>query len=238
MVRGCRLATALSYCCPCLQELLSPRDVSVIGLAILVLGAALLFSIASRLRGQEELLNWSKEPWQEADCFIHQVGIMYTGDCNVPQEAEDEEPYDYGAWPPVKKSSREAPVAHYTRCPEDAVVSAKQEQRCPQAQSPKTIAMTPSKDPEGPVMPRYNLVVCRNSFLPWALVEIQTPSSLPVNTTMDGFCSYKAGLPQWSGTQSLPIARRYLDDLTKRRGASRCWVLAQSTCLAVGLHRP
>eukprot|EP00913_Durusdinium_trenchii_P007077 g6658.t1 len=51
-------------------------------------------------------MRWSAERWEEARCFVQEVGIEYTGDCNLRVD-EEELPFDYGAWPPVKKSSAE-----------------------------------------------------------------------------------------------------------------------------------
>ncbi|CAE7289404.1 unnamed protein product [Symbiodinium microadriaticum] len=232
MVRCCRLATVLTYCCPCLPELLSPRDVSIIGLAVLVMSAALLLGIASRQRGEEALLAWSQEPWQKARCSVHQVGIAYSGDCNLPRD--EEEAYDYGAWPPVKKSSIEAPRHHYTKCPQAGWTCAA-EGKAPEAENASTV----SRDTLGPIMPRYNLVVCRNSFLPWAMVRIQT-ESLQTNVSQQVFCGYQAGLPQWSHTETLATAQKFLDSFPPREGSCTCWVLALhgSGCHAVSLQRP
>ncbi|CAE7511179.1 unnamed protein product [Symbiodinium pilosum] len=88
-------------------------------------------------------------------------------------------------------------------------------------------------------MPRYNLVVCRNSFLPWAMVHVHT-DGLQANGTKKVYCGYKAGLPLWSHTETLPAAQRFLEDFAPRQGSSSCWVLEmQGTgCHSVALQRP
>eukprot|EP00435_Cladocopium_sp_Y103_P011731 s1445_g3.t1 len=109
--------TALCYtCCPFLSELLSPREVLALSVTVLLTIAALLFGLASGQNSQVELTRWSKEDWRESSCLVRQVGIAYTGDCNL--HMDEGVAFDYGKWPPVKKSSAEAPEYDYAECPE------------------------------------------------------------------------------------------------------------------------
>ncbi|CAJ1448452.1 unnamed protein product [Effrenium voratum] len=128
------------------------------GMVLMLGAAALLFGVAGRQQTQEALVGWSQQHWREAKCLVHEAGIEYTGDCNVHLEDAD-----YGAWPPVKKSFAVAPGYKYQRCPE---VFRSSRTHCSELK-PETAQA------DGINMPRYNLIVCHHSFLPWALVQVE-----------------------------------------------------------------
>ncbi|CAJ1399786.1 unnamed protein product [Effrenium voratum] len=166
--------------CPVLSELLSPREIFTLCMVLMLGAAALLFGVAGRQQTQEALVGWSQQHWREAKCLVHEAGIEYTGDCNVHLEDAD-----YGAWPPVKKSFAVAPGYKYQRCPE---VFRSSRTHCSELK-PETAQA------DGINMPRYNLIVCHHSFLPWALVQVEglSPSEQDQHGR-NASCGYQMGL--------------------------------------------
>ncbi|CAK9065411.1 unnamed protein product [Durusdinium trenchii] len=208
MAKG-RLTAFCYACCPFLLELLSPREIFALGITFLIAAAALLFGLSGRQRtqewDQEELMRWSAERWEEARCFVQEVGIEYTGDCNLRVD-EEELPFDYGAWPPVKKSSAEAPQYNYTECPE-----AHQSCSAGDSGAPELAFLSANTPKQGINMPRYNLVACRNSFLPWAALHVDMggrSAEAETETHRNVSCGYKMGFT--SPEESIPLAQRVL----------------------------
>ncbi|CAK9065409.1 unnamed protein product [Durusdinium trenchii] len=239
MAKG-RLTAFCYACCPFLLELLSPREIFALGITFLIAAAALLFGLSGRQRtqewDQEELMRWSAERWEEARCFVQEVGIEYTGDCNLRVD-EEELPFDYGAWPPVKKSSAEAPQYNYTECPE-----AHQSCSAGDSGAPELAFLSANTPKQGINMPRYNLVACRNSFLPWAALHVDMggrSAEAETETHRNVSCGYKMGFT--SPEESIPLAQRVLHGFgdTSNAGIS-CWVLDLESkgCRAVALQAP
>ncbi|CAJ1358806.1 unnamed protein product [Effrenium voratum] len=165
--------------CPVLSELLSPREIFTLCMVLMLGAAALLFGVAGRQQTQEALVGWSQQHWREAKCLVQEAGIEYTGDCNVHLEDAD-----YGAWPPVKKSFAVAPGYKYQRCPE---VFRSSRTHCSELK-PETAQA------DGINMPRYNLIVCHHSFLPWALVQVEGLSPSEQDQHGNASCGYQMGL--------------------------------------------
>lgn len=222
--------TALCYaCCPFLSEVLSPREALALSVTVLLAIAALLFRLASGQNIQVELTRWSKEDWRESTCLVTQVGIEYTGDCNL--HMDDRLPFDYGKWPPVKKSNAEAPDYDYAECPKALTCS---------AESPAVpeLAVLTAPPRQGINMPRYNLVACHNSFLPWASVEV-----VPGSHTSHGAAGFKScsscgfRLGYRFHEESLDESQLFLSNLSVGGNVS-CWSLHLQECRAVALEAP
>ena len=227
MAPGGVLTVCCYTCCPFLGELLSPREVIALGLTILLALAALLLGLAGGQEAEVALLRWSNEDWRDAECWVQQVGIDYTGDCNLREKDEEGEPFNYGLWPPVKKSSAEAPQYDYSKCPK-AHMSCSADAKSPE------LVLAP-KSNQGINMPRYNLVACHNSFVPWAMVEVSSNSSNSTVQTESTFCGFQLGFRFQE--ESLLASQQIVKHLSDE-GHVSCWVLDRQDCHAVALQAP
>lgn len=220
--------TALCYaCCPFLSELLSPREALALSVTLFLAIAALLFGLAGQ-NTEGELTRWSLEDWQKSTCWVEQVGIEYSGDCNL--HMDEGVPFDYGKWPPVKKSNAEAPDYDYAECPEAPTCSAES------AAVPELAVLAAPKPRQGINMPRYNLVACQNSFLPWASVEVVVRGNHASHgATRFKSCGFRLGYRFHE--DSLDESQLFLSNLSVG-GNMSCWSLHVQDCRAVALEAP
>mmetsp|Transcript_18826 Transcript_18826/g.47200 ORF Transcript_18826/g.47200 Transcript_18826/m.47200 type:complete len:358 (-) Transcript_18826:94-1167(-) len=220
----------------CIQEYLHPRELGLLGIALLLSITMLCLGLYEcGDESLEELQRWSNRPWARMECKVLQHGIAYLGDCDartsttvrnwhiiphfnytscptkLPQICHStlRGAYKYGGWRRLSDSGAGGDDGSAAAAAADAAWRERPEE---DANEPRQLKEH-----------MHFAEVCRDSFLAWVHVEVKG--------VLDEACSYRTGLYRHSQVLKIEQAVTQLDDFSEGQDIP-CWLL---TLKRVGL---